>query len=195
MTSLSAIPHPQGREPEYVIFLSMENSGLATAMVVILASLVFVQSVVIAVAVVMLSRRISLLNAEVGGYVGQMKRTLEGAEKALAKALEVQTQLPVWEKRISAAMKTIVDNSREIDVYASKAVRAARTKVEAGADHSDKLLNDFSRAGYRVHKAVLHPANRISAAITALQATLGQILSRSAPRESGNHPPDQQIIL
>ncbi len=178
-----------------LIFSPMEYSNLTTAMVVILAALVLVQSVVIAVVVLMISRRVSQLNRETGKYFGQVKRTLEGAEQALAKALELQTELPVWEERVGRAMKAIVDNSREIDDYATKAVRAARSKVAAGADRSDQLLTSFSRASYRVHEAVLRPANRISAAISAIQATLAQLFPRSGPMQPGNHPPDKQILL
>ncbi len=178
----------------YVIVNSMEVT-LETALVGVLATLILVESVAACVILIVLTRRMSSLESRVDRFGLTVIRFLEQFELKLDQLLPVVRRLPEWSRQVSKAAEKMTEATTRADATAAEGLGVLRENTRRLSAASNTMLAKFSKGTYVVHRSIIDPAHRLSAALLAIQSYISRLVFGGDDNNPSDQHPDNQIFI
>ncbi len=161
--------------------MPLQNPDLALFLILVLAAIVLIQSAAIIVAIIMVGKRLGNLHEKTAKLSKEVMEALDTANQVLGNVEGFKEKIPVWEGHLSRGSDALVRATRELDRSTGKALAFLRDKAEKTSQRSDTLLTRFSQTTFRVHRSVIQPTHRLSAAVSAIQTGVVRFFLREPP--------------
>ncbi len=158
--------------------MALQNPDLALVLIVVLAAIVLIQSTAIIVAILLVGKRLGNLHVKTAKLSKEVGDALDTADQVLGKVQSIKEKFPVWEGHLSRASDSLARATREMDRSTGKALTFLRDKAEKTRQRSDTILTRFSQTTFRVHRSVIQPTHRLSAAVSAIHTGVVRYFSR-----------------
>ncbi len=114
-----------------------------------------------------------------------LRQLLSHVEGVPAKLVEVEGQTP-------PLLVSLTEVVRSIDQDLERFADRSRSFLYQFDRAADSVLSNFSTQTFRVHRAVIHPAIRISTLLRSFSAVGSRFFHDESP---ASHSPDQEIFI
>ena len=152
--------------------MTAQNSELVAFVVFAMAGLLLLQSILTLVAIAVVRKKASGLEARIGSLFQQSAQLLEKMQCGIDQAAGLVEKLPFWLQQLSRTTKAVSTVSQELDDNATRTLAFLRKHMETAENYSDRLLESFATQTAKVFQAVANPAHAISDTLSAAFARL-----------------------
>ncbi len=174
----------------------MEATPLLNWLLVVLFLVLALQSVFLAVAILMMNARIRRFHSRSQRNLRKLFSFLATADTTLSKVSVLTRRFADWEAHIRDATQKAYGAVAEVDERVERGLSYLETNLQQWQGQSDEIMGRFSRASNEIYDAVLEPASRVSLLLQAVGAGLKRLLSDSEAGEDPSHyHQDQQIFI
>ncbi|HXK62687.1 MAG TPA: hypothetical protein PLP42_22605 [Acidobacteriota bacterium] len=131
-------------------------------------------------------KRLYSLIAGIGAGTTALRQLLAHTERVPEKLAELEKRIP----EVRAQATQLVNNFALRSEALVDRSRSYLYRIDEGADN---VLSNYSTQIFRVHRAIVHPAIRLSTLLQSIQT----IVSRVFPggESPASHSPDQEIFI
>ena len=162
----------------------------------ILAILVLLQLMVGAIALVIATLHIYRLQTSCRRVLQKGLVLLERVDRTLIQTVDTTRELSKWCEQVSAAACRTSSAMIEVDKKVGKSLSYMQETTTRWSEYSDNLLNRFSGASGRAHRAILDPASRLSVLLDAVQTALAYLRPKQEKEEApSRYHTDQGIFI
>lgn len=168
---------------------------LDTILISVLALMLLVQAIALAAFVFVLGRGIRAMESSWGKLGGRANSLVDGTHKALDRLQPIVKGLPVWAPRVSKASSAVATGFRRLDPVSGHGFVLMKKGVHHFSEGSGATITAISRANYRVHRAIINPASKLSSALSAIQSVIFRLISGGDSSEPVRDRGDQQIFI
>lgn len=161
-----------------------------------LAILVLLQLMAGAIVLVVATLQIQRLQTSSRRVLQKGLGLLERVDRTLIQTVDTTRELSKWCEQVSAAASRTSSAITEADKKVEQSLSYMQETTTRWAGYSDKLLNRFSGASGRTHRAILDPASRLSVLLDAVQTALAYLRPKEKKEEDpSQYHTDQEIFI
>jgi hypothetical protein len=169
------------------------NQELAWFAVLFMGAVILLHSVIVFVIFSQLGKRLKAFQPFLLVQVTRINSGTTVLRQLLAHLDGVQNKISSIENRTPALLGPVNRAITQADQSAAGAVTGMRTYLLKIDQSADNLLRRFSNETFRVHRAIVHPAVRLS---SLLQSVVGVIERFRGGRKSpASYSSDQEIFI
>lgn len=144
----------------------------------------FLQTLVLLYCGWQLRRRFAELNRNLDSMAAKLSQGLEKL-RGIAGGLAQRTKrLPEWEVSLRKGSAKLMEAVRSGNQALVRLLERMQEQTASVAKKLDQGMQSFSHYSYQVHRAIIHPAGKISEALQAAAGMAQNLFSRS----SSSHP-------
>lgn len=158
----------------------MDGALLGWAFALILIVLL-AQSLILLYSAWHLRRGFSELERNLDSMAGKVSQSVARLRGLAARVAEGTSGLPGWESRLRRASGKIMQAIRSGDEAAARMLDRLRSSTQRINRQLDAGIHSFSQYSYKVHQAIVHPAQKVSQALEAVTASARRLFTRSNP--------------
>ena len=161
-----------------------------------LAILVLLQLMAGAIVLVVATLHIHRLQTSCRRVLQKGLILLERMDRTLIQTVDTTRKLSKWCEQVSVAAGRTSSAITEVDKKVEQSLSYMQKTTTRWAEYSDNLLNRFSGASGRAHRAILDPASRLSVLLEAVQTALAHLRPKEGKEEDPSHyHTDQEIFI
>jgi len=174
----------------------MESTPLLNWLLIVLFLVVALQSVFLAVAMLVMNARIRRFHSKSERNLHELSSFLSTADTTLSKVSDLSRRFADWEIHIRDATEAACGAVAEVDEKVERGLSFLEANLKQWQGQSDEIMVRFSRTSNEIYDAVLKPASRASLVLRAVGAGLKRLLSDSEAVEDPSHyHQDRQIFI
>jgi hypothetical protein len=169
------------------------NEGLAWFAVLFMGVVILLHSIIVFVIFSQLGKRLKTFQPFLLAQVSRINSGTTVLRQLLAHLEGVPDRISSIEGRATTLLEPVNRAVAQVDRVAADALSAMRFRL-SGIDRSaDEVLSSFSNQTFRVHRAIVHPAIRLSSLLQSITTLTERIWGgRSSP---ASYPPDEEIFI
>jgi len=174
--------------------MTIQNLQLVNILVLIMAGLIIVETIILVVTTLSLSKQIQDLDQN---FRVLSRRSAEGmafARRVITAIEEGTPELAKVEGTVEQQLSTLMETTKTADQALGRSLDLLRFETGKAQGEVDATLNKFSQQTFRLHRLLLHPAMRASEIVHAGVTILKQTLSREA-KSPASYGPDKETFI
>lgn len=155
----------------------MDGLALELAFAIILVVLL-TQSLMLLYGAWRLRRQFSELDRNLDSMASKVSRSVEKLSGLVARIAEGTNSLAGWDDRLRSASTKVMQAVRAGDEAVGRMLDGLRGHTRRIDSQLDAGIQSFSHYSYKVHRAIVHPAHKVSEALNSMTASVRRFFSR-----------------
>ncbi len=174
--------------------MTIQNLQLVNILVLIMAGLIIVETIILAVTTLKLSKQIQDLDQNLRVLSQRSARGLAFARRVITAIEEGTPELAQVETTVDKQLSTLVETTKTADQALGRSLDLMRFQTGEARAEVDTALSRFSQQTFKLHRLLLHPAMQASEIVHAGIKVLKQTLSRETKSPS-SYGPDKETFI
>ena len=174
--------------------MTIQNLQLVNVLVLIMAGLIIVETIILVVTTLTLSKQIQDLDQNLHVLTQRSAQGLAFARRVITAIEEGTPQLAQVEDAAEKQLSTLVETTKTADQALGRGLDLLRFETGEARGQVDTVLSKFSQQTFRLHRLLIHPAMRASEIVHAGVRALKQTLSREA-KSPASYGPDKETFI
>ncbi len=145
---------------------------------VLILSVLLVQSLGVTIVIFMINRRLRDIEGGMQRMGSRIVKALSSIKDILGQIVPLSSRLSTWPEQVLKASDSVMAAVRESDRLMTEGIGRIRAGARDAAERLDGVRQSFSEYSFRVHRGIIDPSRRISAAVEAIFATLKRVVFR-----------------
>ena len=174
--------------------MAIENLQLVNILILIMAGLIIVETIILAVTTLSLSRQLQNLDQNLKVLSQRSAQGLDFAKRVIAAIEEGTPEFSKVEATVEKQLSTLVETTETASHELGRSLDLLRFQTGEARGEVDAALSKFEQQTFRLHRLVLHPAMRASEIVHAGIKILKQTLSREA-KSPASYGPDKETFI
>jgi len=174
--------------------MTIQNLQLVNVLVLIMAGLIVVETIILVVTTLSLSKQIQDLDQNLHVLSQRSAQGLAYARRVITALEEGTPELAQVETTVEKQLSTIVETAKTADQALGRSLDLLRFETGEARGQVDTALSRFSQQTFRLHRMLIHPAMRASEIVHAGVKVLKKTLSREA-KSPASYGPDKETFI
>ncbi|RPI25217.1 MAG: hypothetical protein EHM61_14950 [Acidobacteria bacterium] len=170
----------------------MQASPLFQVAVVTMGILVIAQGLVVFVIFTRFSKQLQELRPRLAALLLQANAASTSLKQLVSHTDGLYEKLATLQNRAPELARQVAEWIEQNDRTIGEALQRARLGLRRFDVLADEALTGFSRQTFRVHRAVVHPALRISELLQSAAGLMGKLRHHKSP---ASYSSDQEIFI
>jgi hypothetical protein len=174
--------------------MAIQNHDLAWFAVLTLGIVLVLNSVVVMILFFQIARRLGAAQA----HLVTLGTKTQNATAALRQALSHLDGLPEKLSRAGGRAPQLLEPLngalRRFDTSAASAIVRLKARLRQFDETADRVLSNLSTETFRVHRAIIHPAMRLSGLLQSVTSVFERFKQERA-QPPASYSPDEEIFI
>lgn len=178
-----------------LLFLHMVVSSAPLTALLVLLVLITLQTLFSVLVLFRFNAELKAVDRLATNFLHRLHQELAAARRLLSLLAPIIKKLPDFQSELSRILEVSSKMAQKANGSLEGWLRTCGTGLETFERQAGTLVNRFSQKTLAVHRAILHPAIEISAALRGALSALTHLFSRKKSPASVLHGQDQQIFI